>query len=126
MPGSSTATGSFATHAGLVQRPRFIKSREIESPPKFGEKPYKQLVEESFDGPVLRLSQKLRLLEEADNRHIRRGDAIDLITATRHRLEKKFSIPRPTKTSIFIKHFACFATAYLVFALACCAVVALH
>jgi len=124
MPGSFTAT--IASPAGLVQRPRFVKSRQIEEPPRHGEKPYKQLVEESFDGPVLRLSQKLRLLEEADNRHIRRGDAIDLITATRHRLEKKFSIPRPTKTSIFIRHFACFATVYLVFALACCAIVALQ
>jgi len=125
MPGSSTATVASAS-PGLVQRPRFVKSRAIEQPPRYGEKPYQQLVEEAFDGAVLRLSQKLRLLEEADNRHIRRGDAIDLITATRHRLEKKFSIPRPTKMGMFLKHFACFATAYLVFALACCAIVALH
>ena len=112
--------------AALVRHPSFVPARPIEKPPQYGEKPYDQLVTESFDGPVLRLSSRLRLLEEADSRHIRRGDAIDLINATQRRLEKEFRIRRPTPLQTFVTRYATFVAFYVAVAVAWCAVVALQ
>ena len=91
-----------------------------------GEKPYAQLVEEAFEGPVLRLSRKLRLLEEATNRQIRRGDALDLITSTQRRLEKQHAVVPPRKAVVFARRFATFAAVYIAAAVAWCIVLALH
>ena len=112
--------------AGLVTRPRFVASRAIEKPPQYGEKPYHELVSDAFDGPVLRLSKRLSLLEEADNRHIRRGDAIDVISATQRRLEKQFAVACRGRMRIFATRYAAFAALYAIVALAWCAIVALH
>jgi hypothetical protein len=109
---------------GLVTRPRFVSARAIEKPPQHGEKPFDQLVSEAFDGPVLRLSNRLRLLEEASNRHIRRGDALDLIHVTQKKLEQQFAIAQPTATYLFAKRYAKFAIVYVVVALAWCVLMA--
>ena len=102
-----------------------MRSRAIEKePPKYGEKPYQHLVAAAFDGPVLRLSQKLKLLEEADNRKIRRGDAIDLIEATRRELAAKYAVKKPSTVEIFVKQYAVFVACYLAFALVWCVVLA--
>ena len=107
----------------LVQRPRFVRSRPIEKePPKHGEKPYEELVAAAFDGPVLRLSQKMKLLEEADNRKIRRGDAIDLIEAMRREMRAKYAVKKPSAMQIFVKQYAVFVACYMAFALVWCVV----
>ena len=77
-------------------------------------------------GPALKLSSRLRLLEEADNRRIRRGDAIDLIESTQRQLEKRFAVAPRGAMQIFATRYAAFAAVYIVIALAWCAVVALH
>ena len=108
-----------------IPRSRFVRSRAIEKPPRFGEKPYAQLVEEAFEGPVLRLSPRLRLLEEANNRNIRRGDALDLIAATQRRLEKEHAICPSSPATRFVRHFITFAFVYITVAIAWCVLVAL-
>ena len=98
----------------LVVRPRLVRSRAVDLAPRYhGEKPYQQVVTEAFDGPVLRLSRRMKLLEIADDRHIRRG----------RDLESKHAIRRPGKAGIFARHFAAFAAAYAVMALVWCLVV---
>ena len=47
------------------------------------------MVTEAFDGPVLRLSRRMDLLEKAAERRIRRGDALDLIEAVKREKEAK-------------------------------------
>jgi hypothetical protein len=105
----------------LVVRPRLVVSRQVDTSWQYhGEKPFEQLVAEAFDGPVLRLTRRIKLLEKADERHIRRGDAIDLIETTRRALEKKHSVRPPSRGSIFAKHFVAFAAAYAVVAMTWC------
>lgn len=100
--------------------------RPIEKPPAHGEKPFAQLVTEAFDGPVLRLSRKIKLLEEADNRDIRRGDALDLIAHAQRRLEKKHRVRPWHPAELFATQYAAFAAAYVTLAVAWCAVMALQ
>ena len=108
----------------LVVRPRLVRSRAVDLAPRYhGEKPYQQVVTEAFDGPVLRLSRRMKLLEIADDRHIRRGDALDVIETVRRDLESKHAIRRPGKAGLFARHFAAFAAAYAVVALVWCLVV---
>ena len=108
-------------------RKRFVAARIVEkSPPQHGEKPYAQLVFDAFDGPVLRLSEKMKLLEEADNRKIRRGDALDLIAATQRELETKHKVRRRVHPlEIFFKQYAVFVACYVAFALIWCGVMSL-
>jgi hypothetical protein len=110
-----------------MPRKRFVPARVIEkNPPQHGEKPFARLVADAFDGPVLRLSQKMKLLEEADNRKIRRGDALDLIAATQRELEAKHAVRKPTgRLEIFFKQYAVFVACYVAFALIWCGVMAL-
>lgn len=89
-----------------------------------GEKPFEQLVTDAFDGPVLRLSQRMRLLEEAENRKIRRGDAIDLIELTRGQLEAKHAVKKPSIAKTIAVRFGAFAAVYAVAALAWCLLLA--
>src|SRR5882757_6772519 len=93
-----------------------LRFRPIEKPPQFGEKPYATLVDAAFDGAVLRLSKRLRLLEEADARKIRRGDALDVIASTQRRREKALAIQPRKPLSIFATRYAAFAAAYLALA----------
>jgi hypothetical protein len=108
-------------------RKRSLTARVIEkNPPQHGEKPFAQLVRDAFDGPVLRLSQRMKLLEEADNRKIRRGDALDLIAATQRELEAKHAVNKPAgRIEKFIKQYAVFVACYVAFALIWCGVMAL-
>jgi hypothetical protein len=104
---------------------RFVRSRTIEKePPRHGEKPFGKLVTEAFDGPVLRLSQRISLLEEADRRQIRRGDALDLIAATQREFEARHAVKPPSKVQEFVTKYAAFAACYVAFALSACAVMA--
>lgn len=104
-------------------RKRIVTARVIEKPPQHGEKPYAQLVRDAFDGPVLRLSQRMKLLEEADNRKIRRGDALDLIAATQRELEVKYDIaPRENKWRKFFTRYAAFVACYVLLALIWCVI----
>lgn len=104
--------------------PRFIHRRTVERvAPRHGEKRYEQLVAEAFDGPVLRLSEKLRLLEEADNRRIRRGDALELMSTIQQELEAAHDIPRAGRLRRFARRFCVFAAAYALLALAACVIV---
>ena len=112
--------------ASLVGGPRFVKSRQIEKPPQHGEKPYVQLVDDAFDGPVLRLSQRLRLLEEATTRKIRRGDALDVISSTQRRREKQFAVKRRSPMELFATRYAAFVAGYLALAIAWCVVMAMQ
>ena len=132
MPGSTSVAAAAprsapSARAPLVaERPRFVRSRVIEkNPPRHGEKPYEQLVREAFDGPRLRLSRKVKLLEEADTRKIRRGDALDLIAATRRELEAKHAVKKPGALEIFFKQYAAFVACYVTFALVWCGVMSL-
>lgn len=109
-----------------VKRSRFLRPRRIEKePPRHGEKPYEQVVAEAFDGPVLSLSERLKLLEIADSRRIRRGDALDLIAATRRALEAKHAVSIPGRLEIFVRQYAAFAACYVSFALVSCVVMSL-
>jgi hypothetical protein len=102
---------------------RLVRCRVVEKiAPRHGEKPYEQLVAESFDGPVLRLSRKLQLLEEADLRHIRRGDALALMESVQVQLERAHAVPRPSKAGLFLRRFALFAAAYAILAVVACVV----
>ena len=129
MPGASfvatapAASAAAAASPSLVKRPRFVRSRAIEKePPRYGEKPYDELVLKAFDGPVLRLSQKMRLLEEADARKIRRGDALDLIAATQRELEARHAVKPETKVQTFFRKYAIFVACYAMFALIWCVI----
>jgi hypothetical protein len=108
-------------------RKRVVAARVIEkTPPQHGEKPYARLVADAFDGPVLRLSQRMKLLEEADNRKIRRGDALDLIAATQRELEAKHKVRKPVHPlEIFVKQYAVFVACYIAFGLIWCGVMSL-
>lgn len=108
----------------LTGRPaRFVRSRSIEKElPKHGEKPFETLVADAFDGPVLRLTEKMSLLEEADRRHIRRGDALDLIAATRRDLEAKAGARPPGKLHTFFTRYFVFVACYVMFALIWCVI----
>jgi hypothetical protein len=121
MPAVSLVSLSPGGAATLSVGTRLVRCRQVEKiAPQHGEKPYEQLVAESFDGPVLRLSQKLKLLEEADSRHIRRGDAIALIETLQAQLELAFAVPRPSKTRVFVRRFCLFVAAYALVAMAAC------
>jgi hypothetical protein len=85
-----------------------------------GAKPFEQLVAEAFDGPVLRLSRRIKVLEIAEERQIRRGEALDVIEAVQRDIETKHAIRRPGGTIVFLKRFVVFAAAYAVVALAWC------
>ena len=78
---------------------------------------------EAFDGPVLRLSRRLKLLEIAEERRIRRGDALDAIDMVQRDIESQHSIRPACKTCVFIKRFATFAAAYVIVALVWCLIV---
>ena len=105
----------------LVARPRLVPSRTLDRSVRlYGEKPFEQLVAEAFDGPVLRLSRRIKLLEVAEDRHIRRGDALDLIESLQREIEEEHAIRPPSKPAMFAKHFAAFAGAYAIVALIWC------
>jgi hypothetical protein len=107
--------------ASLVVRPRLVPSRTVDRSPRLhGEKPFEQLVIEAFDGPVLRLSRRIKLLETADDRRIRRGDALDVIESVQREVEEEYAIRPPGKIATFAKRFGAFAAAYVVIALAWC------
>ncbi|MEA2735362.1 MAG: hypothetical protein QOE14_1813 [Humisphaera sp.] len=131
MPGRTSVDAAPTTRSTrpaitVAKRPRFVRSRQIEkAPPLHGEKPYAELVVKSFDGPVLRLSERMKLLEEADNRKIRRGDALDLIVATQQELEAKHAVKKPHTLEIFFKQYAVFVVCYVAFALIWCMVMSL-
>jgi len=116
---ASVITDSFLT------RGRFVQSRQIEKPPQHGEKPYVQLVDDAFDGPTLKLSKRLRLLEEADTRKIRRGDALDAINSAQRRRHKQFAIKPTPAGKLFVARYAAFAAGYIALAAAWCTVYAL-
>ncbi len=122
----TSLVGRSGLGGGRFVQSRQVKSRQIEKPPQHGEKPYAQLVDEAFDGPVLRLSTRLRLLEEATTRKIRRGDAIDLIGATQRRREELFAVKRRNPLGIFATQYAAFAAGYVVLAIAWCMLFARH
>jgi hypothetical protein len=128
-PTSAPAPAAMPAPAPIPPAPRkrFVAARIVEkTPPQHGEKPYAQLVFDAFDGPVLRLSQKMKLLEEADNRKIRRGDALDLIAATQRELEAKHKVrKRVHPLEIFFKQYAVFVACYVAFALIWCGVMSL-
>jgi len=108
----------------LVVRPRLVPSRTIDRSIRLhGEKPFEQLVAEAFDGPVLRLSRRIKLLEVADERHIRRGDALDMIEQVQREIEDQHAIRPPSRSAVFFTRFAAFATAYAVVALTWCLLV---
>jgi hypothetical protein len=123
MPASFVSTGD--RPLGLVGGRRFVKSRPIQkAPPRDGEKPYEQFVEESFGGkPAITMSHRLKLLEEADDRRIRRGDAIDFIESIQRKNAVKHRVAPRSRRRTFALHFAAFATVYLVAAAAWCLVI---
>jgi hypothetical protein len=112
--------------SSLVVGRSFARSRPIEQPPRFGEKPYVQLVHDAFDGANLTWSRRLKLLEEADARKIRRGDALDVIKSTQRRRDRQFKVTRPSRLRAFVTRYAIFAAAYIALAMVWCAVLALH
>ena len=103
-----------------------VRFRPIEKPPQYGEKPYVQLVDDAFDGAVLGWSNRLRLLEEASTRKIRRGDALDAIAATQRRREKELAIQPRKPLGVFATRYAAFAAGYLALAVAWCVVMTLY
>src|SRR4029079_18465979 len=104
------------------RRPR----RAIEKPPQHGEKPFARLVEESFEGHTLRLSRRMRLLEEADTRKIRRGDALDLIDMVQRDLNTLHRVTPQSTPGKFARKYFAFAAGYLALAMAWCALMALQ
>ena len=108
-------------------RPRLVPNRalgvtlSLRQPT--GQKPFEQLVAEAFDGPVLRLSRRIKLLETAEERHIRRGEALDAIDMVQRDIESQHSIRPARGTCVFVKRFAAFATAYAIVALVWCLIV---
>jgi hypothetical protein len=127
---ASTISASFTQKAPAASSRgigrKFVAARAIEQPPQHGEKPFVKLVDDAFDGATLKWSQRLRLLEEANTRKIRRGDALDVIGSTQRRREKQFKVTRPSKWRLFATHYAAFAAAYIALAMAWCAVCATH
>ena len=108
----------------LVVRPRLVPSRTIDRSIRLhGERPFEQLVAEAFDGPVLRLSKRIKLLEIAEERHIRRGDALDTIEQVQREIEDQHAIRPPSKSVAFVKHFVAFAASYAIVALVWCLLV---
>ena len=108
----------------LVVRPRLVTSRVVDRSIRLREeKPFEQLVAEAFDGPVLRLSKRIKLLEVSDERHIRRGDALDIIEHVQREIEEQHAIRPPGKFTAFARHFAAFAMAYALVALAWCTLI---
>lgn len=81
-----------------------------------------QLAEEAFDGPNLRLSKRLRLLEEASNRKIRRGDALAVIASIQRKREKAMKITPPGAMRTFATRYAFFAAGFAALAAAWCVV----
>jgi hypothetical protein len=112
--------------ASLIAGRKFVKARPIEAPPQHGEKPYLDLIDDAFDGATLKWSRRMRLLEEADSRKIRRGDALDAIETAQRRRDKAFKVSRPSKMRAFVTRYAAFAAAYIALAMAWCAVMAGH
>jgi hypothetical protein len=100
--------------------------RKIEEPPQHGEKPFAQLVDEAFDGAALSLSNRLRLLEEANSRKIRRGDALDVIASIQRRREKALKVTPRNPLNLFATRYAAFVAAFVALASAWCAVIALQ
>ena len=107
-----------------AERPRSRPPLDKE-PLRHNEKPFERLVIESFDGPVLRLGARIKLLEIADSRKIRRGDAIDFIDATRRALVKKHAVSVPGRLELFFRQYAVFVACYVAFALVWCVVMSL-
>ena len=108
----------------LVVRPRLVPSRTLDRSVRLhGEKPFEQVVADAFDGPVLRLSKRIKLLEVAEDRHIRRGEALDLIETVQREIEEEHAIRPPSKTAVFAKRFAAFAAAYALVALIWCVLI---
>jgi hypothetical protein len=108
-----------------VVRPRLVRNRTVHTVQTSSyrlqsEKPFEELVAEAFDGPVLRLSRRIKLLEIAEDRQIRRGDALDVIEDVQQDIEAALAIRPPSTTIVFAKRFAAFATAYGAVALAWC------
>src|SRR2546427_9726228 len=108
MPGSAFSP----TSPGLVVRPRLVPNRPVGATWRLhqgvghggnGAKPFEQLVAEAFDGPVLRLSRRLKLLEIAEERRIRRGDALDAIDMVQRDVESHHAIRPACKTCVFFK-----------------------
>jgi hypothetical protein len=117
-----TAAAHVPPTAKLRRPRREVLARAIEKTPlQHGEKSYERLVAEAFDGPVLRLTNKIKLLEEADTRKIRRGDALDLIDAIRRELEAKHCVYKPGRVGTFLRQYAVFAACYAMIALIWCA-----
>jgi hypothetical protein len=108
----------------LIVRPRLVPSRTIGTIGQTlrlqGERPFEQVVAEAFDGPVLRLSQRIKVLEVAEQRHIRRGDALDVIETVQRELEQKHDLRPPCRTCVFLKRFGIFAAVYVVVAMTWC------
>jgi hypothetical protein len=125
-PAATRAAAGLGTTTLVSRPPRLPRRRwrRIEKvPPRFGEKPYEQLVADAFEGPVLRLSRRLELLERADERHIRRGDALDLIAAIQREREEIEGVEPENRARMFLRRFIAFAAVYVVVALAWCLVV---
>jgi hypothetical protein len=123
MPASSLDSAD--SPIGLVARPRFVKSRTLvgKNPRFHNEKPYEQLVEETLgERADLKITQRLKLLEDADDRKIRRGDAIDFIESVLRKNAKKHRVTPRSARRTFAIHFAAFAAVYLVAAAAWCLV----
>ena len=141
--------------ASLTRRPRFVESRPVsrpaadaggkaaaagadqplarrarrpieKTPNRYGEKPFEQMVTEAFEGSVLRLSRRMDLLESAKKRHIRRGDALDVIAAVKREIEAKHGARPATPLAVFAGRYAAFVAVYAVVALAWCLVVGAH
>ena len=68
------------------------------------------------------LSRRLKLMEEAEDRKIGRGEAIAVIKATQRRRAKQFKVESPSGLRAFGMRYALFAVGYLALALAWCAV----
>ena len=71
---------------------------------------------------MLRLSQKIALLEEAGRRNIRRGDAIDLIAATQDDLNSMHAVKPSSKLHTFFTRYAIFVACYVMFAAIWCVI----
>jgi hypothetical protein len=83
---------------------------------------YPRLVADSFDGPVLRYSRRLALLDEADERGIARIEARQLIAAAQKRAQaahpKTDRRPHPAVNKVL--RAASFAGGYALLAAAWC------
>ena len=111
--------GSFVSSRSSVQTQR------INEPGRFGEKPFAQLVDDAFDKAHLKWSRRLKLMEEAQERKIGRGEAIAVIKAAERRRAKQFKLESPTGLRAFGMRYAMFAAGYLALAIAWCVVMSL-